>query len=43
MMVIAIPTDQGWLENFDCADHVLTSLLDVVGRLDELLAELRQR
>ena len=43
MMVVAIPSDKDMLENFECADHILTSLLDVPGRLDQLLTELRQR
>lgn len=43
MMVIAIPNDKDMQENFESADRVMTSLLDVPGHLDELLDELRQR
>jgi HAD superfamily hydrolase (TIGR01509 family) len=43
MMVIAIPNDPYLEEKFECADHIMTSLLDVSGRLDEMLDELSQR
>jgi HAD superfamily hydrolase (TIGR01509 family) len=43
MMVIAVPEEQFRDEKFECADHIMTSLLDVSGRLDEILNELRQR
>ncbi len=43
MMVVAIPNDQDRLENFTCADRIMTSLLDVPGHLDALLSEVRQR
>jgi HAD superfamily hydrolase (TIGR01509 family) len=42
MTVIAIPDRQDPIQDFGCADHIMTSLLDVVGRLDELLAELKR-
>jgi HAD superfamily hydrolase (TIGR01509 family) len=43
MMVIAVPNDSHGEEKFECADHIMTSLLDVSGRLDEMLNELSQR
>mgnify|MGYP001547012196 CR=1 FL=1 len=43
MLVVAIPNEKDMSENFDCADYVLTSLLDVPGHLDQLLDELKQR
>ncbi|MFL7838553.1 MAG: HAD-IA family hydrolase [Candidatus Promineifilaceae bacterium] len=43
MMVIAIPHEDYMEEKFECADHIMTSLLDVSGRLDEMLDELRRR
>ena len=43
MMAVAVPNDQYMKEKFECADHIMTSLLDLSARLDEMLAELRQR
>ena len=43
MMVVAVPNDSHGEEKFECADHIMTSLLDVSGRLDEMLNELSQR
>jgi HAD superfamily hydrolase (TIGR01509 family) len=42
MMVVAIPNDQYMEEKFECADHIMTSLLDLSSRLDEMLKELRR-
>jgi HAD superfamily hydrolase (TIGR01509 family) len=43
MMVVAIPNDQYMEEKFECADHIMTSLLDLSSRLDEMLNELKRR
>jgi beta-phosphoglucomutase-like phosphatase (HAD superfamily) len=42
MKVIGVPESHSLGQDFSCADSVMTSLFDVIGRLDELLSELRQ-
>ncbi len=43
MTVVAIPNNKDMLGRFECADHVMTSLLDVPDHLDDLLEELKRR
>jgi beta-phosphoglucomutase-like phosphatase (HAD superfamily) len=43
MLTVAVPNKEAVHDSFNCAAHIMTSLLDVSGRLDELVAELRQQ
>ena len=43
MLVVAVPNSKDMLGRFECADHIMTSLLDVPDHLDALLEELKRR
>ena len=43
MLVVAVPNNKDMLGRFECADHIMTSLLDVPDHIDALLEELKGR